>query len=735
MKSRMRWLAIAMCVTMLAACSRDPKEQQAKLIEQGKAYFDKGLYPEAAIEFRRAVQADPKSGAAHYQLARTYLAQQQWPLAYKELTAAVELDPKNFDAQVNLAELLLGAGQFGAAQDAAKKVLGVDPDNADALVVLGKKYAATHDVASAIEEFQKAIQLKPANANNYIGLAGVYVSAGKKTEAEATYKKAIEADPKSVTARLALSSFYFYDRRVAEAESVLQSAIQVDPRSPLPRLALAQVYTTQGKLPEAENVYQELKQAVSGNPQAYRALGRFYWATGQTDKAVAEFKALAGSHPQDITNRKYLTAILIDANRIDEAAQVEQDILKESPKDTDAMLLGGRILLAQGKNQEASQKIQEFLKSEPNSAEGYYYLGVAQNAIGASNEAKDAWQRALQLQPGLPRAQLALASLDLKSRNYADAMRLADETTKTNPSLAGSYLIRAEALMNQGKLKEAEVPLQLALEREPTSVAALTTLVNLYGKENRANQALQKVASLIQQFPQSGALYYLQGVAYSYAKQFAQSQASLRKAIQLQPKNLDAYTLLAQLDLALGSEEKSKQDLQAAVDQHLGWLPEYMLGNLLDQEGNWQPAEKLYEQAHQLNPSSPDASTNLARLYLDHGGNVNIAMSLVQAAKRQAPDSPEVSDTLGWADYKMGVYDAAVAELQRCVAKAPSNAACQYHLGLSYMATAQRDQAKQALEKTLSLDPQSPYASGARAKLAKIAESPLLLPQVGPPTD
>lgn len=322
----------------------------------------------------------------------------------------------------------------------------------------------------------------------------------------------------------------------------------------------------------------------------------------------------------------------------------------------------------------------------------------------------------------------------MKTQNYDAALRLADETQKANPGLAGSYLVRAEALMSKGQLKEAEAALQSALEREPTSVAALTTLVNLYGKENRADQALRRIAPLIQKFPQSGPLYYLQGLAYSYSKNFAQAETSLRKAIQLQPQNLDAYTLLAQLDYVQGSKEKAKQDLEAAVDAHLGWLPEYMLGNILDQEGNWQQAEKLYEAAHQLNPSSPDASTNLARLYLDHGGNVNMAMSLVQAAKRQAPDSPQVSDTLGWAYYKMGVYDAAVAELQQCVSKAPTSAACQYHLGMGYVATAQRDLAKQALEKTLSIDPKSSYAPSARENLDKISKSPLLLRQVGPPT-
>jgi cellulose synthase operon protein C len=48
-------------------------------------------------------------------------------------------------------------------------------------------------------------------------------------------------------------------------------------------------------------------------------------------------------------------------------------------------------------------------------------------------------------------------------------------------------------------------------------------------------------------------------------------------------------------------------------------------------------------------------ANQLAYIYLEHGGDVNVALGLAQQAKQKMPDSPNVADTLGWAYYKSGL--------------------------------------------------------------------------------
>ncbi len=64
---------------------------------------------------------------------------------------------------------------------------------------------------------------------------------------------------------------------------------------------------------------------------------------------------------------------------------------------------------------------------------------------------------------------------------------------------------------------------------------------------------------------------------------------------------------------------------------------------------------------------------------LQSGGNIDVAMSLAQIARRGMPDSPDAADTLGWVYYQKGVYGSAISMLQEALklqekTKAPDNA-------------------------------------------------------------
>jgi Tfp pilus assembly protein PilF len=125
-----------------------------------------------------------------------------------------------------------------------------------------------------------------------------------------------------------------------------------------------------------------------------------------------------------------------------------------------------------------------------------------------------------------------------------------------------------------------------------------------------------------------------------------------------------------------------------------------------------------------VDPGSPVVANRLANLYLDHGGDVNLAVSLAQTAKQKMPESPVATDTLGWAYYKLGSTKAAVAQLTESVKKAPHNPVYQYHLGMAYLADGRLDLAGQSLQRALTSDPHFPDATSARAALDKVSKQP-----------
>jgi tetratricopeptide (TPR) repeat protein len=143
------------------------------------------------------------------------------------------------------------------------------------------------------------------------------------------------------------------------------------------------------------------------------------------------------------------------------------------------------------------------------------------------------------------------------------------------------------------------------------------------------------------------------------------------------------------------------------------------IAQLYERQGNWQQAEASYQKVLNIQQDEPQASNNLAYLLLEHGGSVNVALTLAQAAHRGMPDVPSSADTLGWAYYHNGAFSVAAPLFEDAIKKLPNNPAYHYHLGMTYQKLSDSARAHEELEKAISLDPKSPVAEQARQALGQ----------------
>jgi len=107
---------------------------------------------------------------------------------------------------------------------------------------------------------------------------------------------------------------------------------------------------------------------------------------------------------------------------------------------------------------------------------------------------------------------------------------------------------------------------------------------------------------------------------------------------------------------------------------------------------------------------------------LQQGGNVDVALSMAQTARRGMPDSPQAADTLGFAYYQKGVYRSAIDMFQESLrlnekAGAPDDPNVHFHLGLAYQKANQPVQARQQLERALKISPNNNEARKALSEL------------------
>src|SRR5205085_5450280 len=136
-------------------------------------------------------------------------------------------------------------------------------------------------------------------------------------------------------------------------------------------------------------------------------------------------------------------------------------------------------------------------------------------------------------------------------------------------------------------------------------------------------------------------------------------------------------------------------------------------GMILELQGKYIEAERVYEKILADHAKAPLAANNLGWLYSEHEGNLDVALTLVQKARPDLPKSAEVDDTEGWIYYKKDLATMAVPLLEQASRANPQNALFAYHLGMAYSKAGNREKAKAAFELALKAKPDYKEAADA----------------------
>ena len=196
------------------------------------------------------------------------------------------------------------------------------------------------------------------------------------------------------------------------------------------------------------------------------------------------------------------------------------------------------------------------------------------------------------------------------------------------------------------------------------------------------------------------------------------AEALLRRAIEADPSHLVAYSLLGSIYAQTHRMAEARQSFEAMLARQPDSVPINTIVAVLYEMGGDRPeARRRYERILKIDPEAAVAANNLAYIYVEDGGNLDIALNLAQVAARKLPDSPQAADTLGWVYVKRDLPTLAVPQLEQAVAKAPSDALLRYHLGVALSQAGAGIRSREVLQEALRLKLSGPDADAARALL------------------
>lgn len=738
----------ALTVSMLA-CSRSAQTY----VERGDAAVAKGDLAAAVLEYRNAVEKEPLLGSARLKLAETYVKQGNGAGALAEYVRAADLLPNDIDAQIKAATLLGLARRFEDARSRADKALAIDPKNVDALVVRANALASLTDLDGALKQMQEALSIDP-RASIETNLGAIQAAKGDLPAAEGSFRHAVESDPKSVPAQVALGQFLWSTGRAADAEASFKAALALDAENLLAHRALALFYLQSNRAPEAETHLKKVAD-ITKTPAATLGLVDYYLGTRRPDQAKAVLAEFGKDQRYWALAQARTADVLFGEGKKAEALTTIGDVIAKAPTLGAARVVRGRLLLADGKLDEALADAQAAIAQDATALDAQFLLGSVQEARRDLNAAAAAYGEVLKLNPRASGAQVRLAMVEMQRNSLPAATQLAEQAAQAQPGNVGAQLVLARALLTRGELARAgaltEKLLQefpnvaqiqnqagmvaqargdwlgargwfvKALSLNPNMVEPLMALVALDLRDGKQAEARARVQERLTRAPNNSAILGLAGSTWAATGDLAGAEAHLKKAIEIDASNFEAYSTLARVYLAQQKPDAAVAEFdRLAAKQPNGIGPQTMAALILQSQGKNEDAQKRYERLVEADPRAAVASNNLAWMYASRNENLDKALALAQAAKAVLPDEAEVNDTLAYVYLKKQLPSLAIPPLRQAIEKNPANPNFHFHLGQALAQSGDKTAARQSLNEALRLKADFDGADEAKKLLASL---------------
>jgi tetratricopeptide (TPR) repeat protein len=263
---------------------------------------------------------------------------------------------------------------------------------------------------------------------------------------------------------------------------------------------------------------------------------------------------------------------------------------------------------------------------------------------------------------------------------------------------------------------------QLAASLKPEHDFAWLMIAGLYEQFQEVPKAIEALSKIGPTSP----LYWqarLRAAALdAQQEKFEQAISRLKTLVAEKPDRIDAALTLA--DLLRGKERypEAVQAYDTAImrirnleERH--WSVFFGRGIVLERTKQWPKAEADMKKALELSPEQPHVLNYLGYSWIDQGINLDEGMKMLQRATELRPDDGAITDSVGWAFYRLGQYDKAVEWLERAAEQKGDDATIVEHLGDAYWHVGRKREARFQWERALNQKPDKDRVSVIRDKI------------------
>jgi len=472
--------------------------------------------------------------------------------------------------------------------------------------------------------------------------------------------------------------------------------------------------------------YQEALAADPQNPQLIERAFTLALASGDIKEAVA----LAGRlPPRADTNRLAgLAQAVLDLkqDKTADARKTVSDHARGPLADLTAALVSAWSYAAEGDRAAALNRLDALRGPDLYTAFTTFHGGIIADFMGDHAEARRRLAVAYDNEPSMLRIVDAYARALARDGAGKEAAGVLDRYTatvgthpiiaalradieagrtpgplvaSTNAGVAEALFALGAAVSREGSEEIAAAYLQLALLLQPDSGLAAMALAGLHERLQQSAEAVAILERIPASSPLSRDARTQLGLNLNALDRVDEAKSALTKLVAEDPSDLEAV-------VALGSVLRSRDAFPEAAEAYSRgiesiatpdrrhWMLFYQRGISYERSKQWEKAEADFQRALELYPDHPLVLNYLGYSWIDMGRNLDQALDMVRKAVELRPTDGYIIDSLGWAYYRLGRYEEAVAELERAVELMPNDPVINDHLGDAYWMVGRRLEAR-----------------------------------------
>jgi tetratricopeptide (TPR) repeat protein len=695
--------------------------EQAKLwiIQEDRSRFT-SQYPQSVSLLKANLLANPEDQASRMLLAMAYERATEMQLAISTYLEALDRSPKNMNIIVAAVAALYKANEYDRADKILRQATREKLFNPELERLQFQNYLKRGQLNSAGDILENLLRNDPNNESICLSLTLLKIRQNKFDDASVLLNKLKTQKPDSVIIAAAQIEWNIRQDQKEEAMRICDSLVE--------KLNNTSAYIlrarTRAILGQVDKSIQDLDYAISHDPDSIEALvmrSDIHGTIGQLDKAILDIQKAMTLSPSNIQLDLRAVSLYLasgDAMKIHRGSEILEEALTASPDNIELRIFKARYLLAQETAPaiaEAQSILLKITEENPRTSQAWALLAEISFRLKQTTKAADIILRGLVYQPNDVSLLILKAQLEAKSspllaiptlkalqeRNPDDTevvIRLADmyitagESSKAISmlktklaSIAGVADIRklniilAVALYKNGDKIQAQEQFDSLAKSEPDNPESMMAQIRLFEEDGLWDMLTQKVLSWYQIHPKDTSLVLTvaRKLATNGSRESANAVEGMLQAIlKNEPENMEATNVLAML---------------------------------LQVTGRSQEAATLYQRIIKAQPDNLVAINNLAWILCEDQNLYDQALALAQQGIEKAPtDYVDLIDTRGIIYYRMGQYDNAAQDFNKCLKLYPEGTPAlvtsHFHLARTLIGLGRKEESIKAFKQALKLN-------------------------------